>query len=76
MEKDRENKDFLKEDGFLSVESCKKVNKIIFHPNLNVMIIITDHTIVILDINSGVLLQQISNGNFYHFLMFLLNCFV
>lgn len=74
MEKGRENKDFLKEDGYLSVESCKKVNKIIFHPNLNVMIIITDQTIIILDINSGVLLQQINNGNSYKYFQ-LINLF-
>ena len=67
MEKGRENKDFLKEDGYLSVDSCKRVHKIIFHPNLNVMLIITNHSIVILDINSGVILQQINNGNFFPF---------
>ncbi|CAG9807884.1 unnamed protein product [Chironomus riparius] len=61
MEKGRENKDFLKEDGYLSVDSCKRVHKIIFHPNLNVMLIITNQSIVILDINSGVILQQIHN---------------
>lgn len=60
MEKAKENKEFLKEDGYLSVESCDNVHKIIFHPNLNVMLIFANSTIVILDINSGVILQQIS----------------
>jgi hypothetical protein len=64
MDKGRDNKEFLKEDGYLTVESCKRAHKIIFHPNLNVMLIITDYSIVILDINSGVILQQINNGNF------------
>jgi len=70
MDKSRENKEFLKEDGYLSVESCKRAHKIIFHPNLNVMLIITDYSIVILDINSGVILQQINNGNFLSIFLF------
>lgn len=59
MEKGKENKDFLKEDGYLSVESCNNVHRIVFHPNLNVMLIFTDSSIFILDINSGVILQKI-----------------
>ena len=56
-----EEKEFLKEDGFLSVQECTDINKIIFHPNLNVILIFTNSIIHILDVNSGVVLQRILN---------------
>jgi hypothetical protein len=59
-----ENKEFLKEDGYLSVQDCTDIHKIIFHPNLNVILIIRSETIQILDINSGVVLQRCAvSGN-------------
>lgn len=61
-----EKREFLKEDGFLSVQDCNDINKIIFHPNLNVILIFTNSIIHILDVNSGVILQRVTNdGNEY-----------
>lgn len=67
MDKAKENKDFLKEDGYLSVETCNNIHKIIFHPNLNVILIFTSSSIITFDINSGIILQEIpsSLGNFF-----------
>lgn len=56
-----ENKDFLKEDGYLAVE-CSDIHKIIFHPNLNVILIFTNSVILTLDVNSGVVLQRVSTA--------------
>jgi hypothetical protein len=55
-----EIKDFLKEDGYLSVNDCSEINKIIFHPNLNVILIFTNSTTIVIDVNSGVVLQRVS----------------
>lgn len=55
-----ETKDFLKEDGYLAVNDCSGIHKIIFHPNLNVILIFTNSTILTLDINSGVVLQRVT----------------
>ena len=46
----------LKEDGYLNVD-CKS-QKIIYHPNLNVILIFDDNFLKVLDVNSGVLLQS------------------
>ncbi|CRK88840.1 CLUMA_CG002660, isoform A [Clunio marinus] len=54
-----EIKDFLKEDGYLAVNDCSDIHKIIFHPNLNVILIFTTTTILTLDVNSGVVLQRV-----------------
>ncbi|KAG5670331.1 hypothetical protein PVAND_000606 [Polypedilum vanderplanki] len=61
MNKSKDTREFLKEDGYLEVESCSDINKIIFHPNLNVMLIFMNSSIIIFDINSGAILQKISN---------------
>lgn len=45
----------LKEDGYLNVD-CKS-RKIIYHPNLNVILIFDDNFLKVLDVNSGALLQ-------------------
>ena len=58
MDEDRE---LLKEDGYLSVQECTDIHKIVFHPNLNVIIIFTKSSILTLDVNSGVVLQRVSN---------------
>lgn len=34
-------------------------NKIIFHPNLNVILVFTNSVILTLDVNSGVVLQRV-----------------
>lgn len=61
-----EGREFLKEDGYLSVQECADIHKIIFHPNLNVILIFTKSNILSLDVNSGVVLQRVSNeGNLY-----------
>lgn len=55
-----EIKDFLKEDGYLAVSECSDIHKIIFHPNLNVILIFTKSNILVLDVNSGAVLQRVS----------------
>lgn len=55
-----ETKEFLKEDGYLAVNDCSDINKIIFHPNLNVILIFTNSVILTLDVNSGVVLQRVA----------------
>lgn len=57
-----ETKDFLKEDGYLAVNDCSDIHKIIFHPNLNVILIFTNTIILTLDVNSGVVLQRVSTA--------------
>jgi hypothetical protein len=60
-----ESKDFLKEDGYLAVSDCLDIHKIIFHPNLNVILIFTKSNIQVLDVNSGVVLQRVSASGVY-----------
>lgn len=57
-----ETKDFLKEDGYLAVNDCSDIHKIIFHPNLNVILIFTNSIILTLDVNSGVVLQRVATS--------------
>lgn len=47
----------LKEDGYLNVETaCESV---IYHPNLNVLLITTaNERVLVLDVNSGLILQK------------------
>ncbi|XP_025829165.1 baculoviral IAP repeat-containing protein 6 [Agrilus planipennis] len=57
---------FLKEDGYLNVDS--EIKQIVYHPSLNVILICTGEGIVrVLDVNSGVVLQNSNlsaqNGN-------------
>lgn len=59
MDEGKENKDFLKEDGYLTVQACKNIHKIIFHPNLNVFLIFTNSTIFAFDVNSAQILKKI-----------------
>lgn len=54
-----EIKDLLKEDGYLAVNDCTDIHKIIFNPNLNVILIFTNTVILTLDVNSGVVLQRV-----------------
>lgn len=59
-----EGKEYLREDGYLSVQECTDIHKIVFHPNLNVILIFTNETIITLDVNSANVLQRVSNeGN-------------
>lgn len=47
----------LKEDGYLNADT--DLNKIVYHPSLNVILICTKAGIVrVLDVNSGVVLQS------------------
>lgn len=62
-----EIKDFLKEDGYLAVSDCSDIHKIIFHPNLNVILIFTKTNILVLDVNSGVVLQRVSASGLYEY---------
>jgi hypothetical protein len=65
------DKEFLKEDGYLNVQNCTDIYNIIFHPNLNVILIFTKTQIYTLDINSGIILlsgnctntREEKNGN-------------
>lgn len=57
-----EIKDLLKEDGYLAVNDCAEIHKIIFNPNLNVILIFTNTVILTLDVNSGVVLQRVSTS--------------
>lgn len=65
-----ETKEFLKEDGYLAVNDCSEIHKIIFHPNLNVILIFTNSTLLILDVNSGVVLQRVAASGSYNYLSF------
>lgn len=68
-----ELKDFLKEDGYLSVADCSEIHKIIFHPNLNIILIFTKDLLLVLDVNSGVVLQRVTiagNCNQYNCIHF------
>jgi hypothetical protein len=56
-----ERTEFLKEDGYLGIQNCTDIHKITFHPNLNVILIFTKSNILTLDVNSGVVLQRVSN---------------
>lgn len=47
----------LKEDGYLNVVDCNS-RKIIYHPNLNVILIFDENFLKVLDVNSGALLQS------------------
>jgi baculoviral IAP repeat-containing protein 6 len=47
----------LKEDGFLNVGA--KCTQIVYHPNLNVLLITTANSqIYVFDVNCGVILQK------------------
>jgi hypothetical protein len=59
---DETKEEILKEDGYLNVNDCCDIHKIIFHPNLNVILIFTKKFILILDTNSGVVLQRVALG--------------
>lgn len=65
-----DEKDFLKEDGYLAVNDCSDIHKIIFHPNLNVILLFTSSHILSLDVNSGVILQRVSASGDYSFHVF------
>lgn len=63
-----DTKDFLKEDGYLAVNDCTNIQKIIFHPNLNVILIFTNTSILSLDVNSGVVLQRVASSGLQLFI--------
>lgn len=47
----------LKEDGYLNVETA--CDSVIYHPNLNVLLITTlNERVLVLDVNSGLILQK------------------
>lgn len=61
----QQNQWFLKQDGCLYVGS--QVTDIIFHSNLNVMLVFgQSNGLKVLDINSGVILQSTVGGTYQH----------
>lgn len=62
----------LKEDGYLNVDALS--TNIIYHPNLNVILVFTkSNEVKVLDVNSGVILQSCSISGNNVFLLYVHN---